>query len=85
MPTTKKKQKSKARKSTEAYLLSDIENMDIMRISNHVGREKSELINSVRRPESPTYKAFSNHDSTSHSNRYDTYPRKQVARSCDLQ
>ena len=38
MPTTGK-QKSKARKSREAHMLSDIENMDQMLGTNHFERE----------------------------------------------
>ena len=67
MPTTRK-QKSKARKSREADILSHIENIDIMLGSNHFERQKSELCNSVRLPETPSDNALSNHDSNSHSN-----------------
>ena len=67
MPT-KRKQMSKARKSREADLLSDIEKMDIMLGSNHLEREGSELSKSVCRPESPSYNALVNHDVNSHSN-----------------
>ena len=67
MPTTRK-QKSRARKSREADKLSDIENLDIMLGSNHLETEESELSNSVRRPESPSYNALVNHDVNSHSN-----------------
>ena len=67
MPTTRK-QKSKARKSREADMLSDIENLDLMFGSNHLEREESELSNSVRRPESPSWNALVNHDVNSHSN-----------------
>ena len=55
MPTTRK-QKSKARNSREADMLSDIQNIDIMLGSNHLAIEESEFTNSVRRPESPRYK-----------------------------
>ena len=67
MPTTKK-QKSKARKSKEADVLSDIENLDIMFGSNHLEREESNFSNSVHRPECPRYNALVNHDVSSHSN-----------------
>ena len=60
MPITRK-QKSKVRKSREADILSDIENMDILLGFNHFEREEGELIsNSVRRPESPGYNALVN-------------------------
>ena len=52
--STTRKQKIKARKSIEADMLSDIENMDIMPGSNHFEREESEFSNSVRRPGSPS-------------------------------
>ena len=42
MPTTRK-QKSNARKSREAELLSDLEIMDIVLGSNHIEREDSEF------------------------------------------
>ena len=42
---TTRKQKSKARKSREADMLSDIENIDIMLGSNHFEREASEFTN----------------------------------------
>ena len=61
MPTTRK-QKSKARKSRETDILSDFENLDIMPGSSHLEREESELSNSVRRPESPSYNALVNHE-----------------------
>ena len=67
MPATKK-QKSKARKSREAEMLSVLENVDIMLGSNRLEREESEFRNSVRRPESPSYNALANHDVNSHSN-----------------
>ena len=70
MPTTKK-QKSKARKSKEADVLSDIENLDIMFGSNHLEREESNFSNSVHRPECPRYNALVNHDVSSHSNSRD--------------
>ena len=60
MPTTRK-QKSRADK------LSDFENMKTMLCSNHFETEKSELSNSVRRPEILIYHTLTNHDSNSHS------------------
>ena len=48
---TTKKQKSKARKSREADMLSDIENMDIMLCTNDF---ESEFSNLIRMPESPS-------------------------------
>ena len=48
---TTRKQKSRARKSKEAEMLPDIENMDILLDSNRLERGESELSNSVRRPE----------------------------------
>ena len=42
MPTTRK-QKSKVRKSREADILSDIENMDILLGFNHFEKEEGEL------------------------------------------
>ena len=47
MPTTRKQQ-SRARKSREADMLSDIENMDVLLDTNHFEREESEFSNSVR-------------------------------------
>ena len=35
---------------------------------NHLDREESEVTNSVRRPESPSYNTLINHDVNSHSN-----------------
>ena len=61
MPTTRK-QRSKSRKSREAEMLSDVENLVIMFCSNHLEREESELSNSVRRPECPSYNALVNYD-----------------------
>ena len=65
---TTRKQKSKARKSIEADIISDIENLDIMLGSNHLERQERELSNSVCRPESPSYNALVNHDVNSHFN-----------------
>ena len=42
MPTTRK-QKNKARKTKEADMLTDLENMDITLGSNHFEREDSEF------------------------------------------
>ena len=66
MPTTRKQQ-NKARKSREADMLSDIENLDILLGSIRLEREESEFSNSVRRPGSPSYNALVNHDVNSHS------------------
>ena len=52
MPTTRK-QKSKAWKSRETDMLSNIENMDLKLGSNHFKRKESKLSYAVRRPESP--------------------------------
>ena len=52
--TKTRKQKGRARKWREANMLSFIENLDIMRCSNHLEREGSEFSNTVRRPESPS-------------------------------
>ena len=67
MPTTSKR-KSKARKSRETDMLSDIENVDTLLCSNCREREQSEFSNSVRRPECPSYSALVNHDVNSHCN-----------------
>ena len=52
MPTTRKQKK--ARKSREAEMLPDIEDLDIMLEGNHLEREESENSNSGRRPDSPS-------------------------------
>ena len=70
MPTTRKR-RIRARKSREADMLSDIENLDIMLGSNHLEREGSEISNSVRRPESPSYTALTSSDINSLSNSRD--------------
>ena len=49
-------------------MFSDIENLDIMLVKNNLEREESELSNSVRRRESPSYNALVNHDVNSYSN-----------------
>ena len=67
LPTTGK-QKRKARKSREAEMLSDLENMDIPLGSNHFQRDDSEFGNSARRPESPGYDTLVDHNTNSHSN-----------------
>ena len=67
MPTTGK-QKSKARKSKESDIISDIKNLGILLGSNRLEREESEFSNSIGRPESPSYNALVNHDVNSHSN-----------------
>ena len=67
IPTTRK-QRINAKKSREADMSSDIENLDIMLRGNRVETEESEFSNSVRRPESPTYDALVNHGTMSHTN-----------------
>ena len=62
------KQKREVRKSREADMLSDIENMDILLGTNHFERDESELSKSVGRPESPSDNALVNNESNSHSN-----------------
>ena len=70
MPTTRKQKK--ARKSREAEMLSDIENLDIMLGGNHLEREESENSNSGRRPESPSYDTLLNQVGSSRSNSHET-------------
>ena len=63
MPTTRKQKK--ARKSREAEMLSDIENLDIMLGGNHfIRNERSESLNSnqARRPNSLFGDEFENED-----------------------
>ena len=64
MPVTRK-EKSKARRSREAEMISDLENMDVMIGSGHSGREDIEFGNSVRRPESHRYDALTDNNSNS--------------------
>ena len=69
MPTTRKQKK--ARKSREAEMLSDIENLDIMLGGNHFDRnERSESLNSnqARRPGSLFGDEFENEDENRSSN-----------------
>ena len=69
MPTTRKQKK--ARKSREAEMLSDIENLDIMLGGNHFNRnERSESLNSnqARRPGSLFGDEFENEDGNRSSN-----------------
>ena len=69
MPTTRKQKK--ARKSREAEMLSDIENLDIMLGGNHFNRnERSESLNSnqARRPGSLFGDEFENEDENRSSN-----------------
>ena len=69
MPTTRKqKSKVRNRKRREADKLSDLKYMDMMLGTNHFERKKSELRNSARRPECPSYNALVNKETTSHSN-----------------
>ena len=67
MPTTRK-QKSKARKSRGAEMLSVLENIEIMLGTNLFEREESEFSKSVRRLENLSYHALVNIESNSHSN-----------------
>ena len=67
MPPTSK-QKGNARKSRDADMISDIENVHIWLGSNHLESERSGLSNSVRRRERSSYNALVNHDVNSHSN-----------------
>ena len=53
MPTTRKQKK--ARKSREVYMLSDIENLDVLLGGNYLERDESETSNYGRRPESHSY------------------------------
>ena len=69
MPTTRKQKKG--RKSSEAEMLSDIENLDIMLGGNHLEGEKSEKSNFGRRPESPSYDTLMNHNGNSHPNSHE--------------
>ena len=62
MPVTIK-QKSKTRKSREADMISDLENMDVLIENSHYERADSEFGNSIRRPESPSYDALVDHNS----------------------
>ena len=65
---TTRKQKSKARKSKDAEMLSDLENIDIMLGSNHFERDDSDIGKSARRPESLSHDALEDHNTNSHSN-----------------
>ena len=66
MPTTRKQKR--ARKSTEADMLSDIKNLDIMFGGKRFEREESESSNFGRRPDSPCYDTSVNKNTNSHSN-----------------
>ena len=57
-----RKQKSKARRSRKADMISDLENMDVMIRSGHFEREDREVGNSVKKPESPSYDALIDHN-----------------------
>ena len=65
---TTRKHKSQTRKSREAEMLSDLENMDIMLGSNHFERKDSEFGNSARRLECPNYDALIDNNTNSHTN-----------------
>ena len=49
-------------------MMSDLASMDIMIGSGHYDREDSEIGNSVKRPESPSYDVLIDHNSNCHSN-----------------
>ena len=66
MPTTRKQKK--ARKSREAEMLSDIENIDIMLRGNHLERERSEFSDPIRGPDSSNYNAPENNGEDSYPN-----------------
>ena len=66
MPVTRKR-KNKTRRSSEADMISDLENMDVMIGSNHYESEDSEIGNSVRRPENPTTDALVDYNSNTYS------------------
>ena len=67
MPVTRK-QKNKTRRSREADMISDLENMDVMRGSSHYEREDREFGNSLRKLESPSNDALVDHNSNFHFN-----------------
>ena len=67
MPTPRKP-KSKARKSREADMLSDIGILDIMLGGNNLENEESESSNFDRRPDSPCYDTSVNQNTNYHSN-----------------
>ena len=67
MPGTRK-QKNEAGRSSEADMISDLENMVVMIGSGHYEREVSEFGNSVKRTESPSYKTLIDHNYNAHSN-----------------
>ena len=62
MPVTRE-QMNKDRRSRVADMISDLENKDVMIWSGHFEIEISEFGNSVRRPESPSYEALTDHNS----------------------
>ena len=66
MPTTKT-HKSKASKSREVEMLSNLENMGIMLGSNHFEWEDSEFGNSARWHEISSYNAIVDHNTNSYS------------------
>ena len=67
MPATLK-QKSRARKSREAKMLSEFGNRDIMLDSNHFEREDSEFRNSASRLKIPNYDALLDRNTKSRTN-----------------
>ena len=67
MPVTWNKV-SEAKKSKEADMISDSENLDVMVVSDHFESENSEFGFLVRRP---SYDDLIDHNSNSHSNSRD--------------
>ena len=67
MPVTRK-QKSNARRSREADMISNLENINLMIRSGLSERENRDFGNSVMRPESPSFDALIDHSFNSHSN-----------------
>ena len=67
MPDTQK-QKNKARRSREAYMISDLENSDVMKGGSHYEKLDNEFGISVRRHDSLKYDAHVDHNSNTNSN-----------------
>ena len=63
-------------------MLPDIENMDIILGSNHQARDEIEFSNSVRRPESPSYKTLVNNELSSHPNSRENEIRDFASHGC---
>ena len=70
MLTTRNQKKT--RKCTETDMLSNIGNLDLMLGGNHLERDKVEISNYGRRPESPSYDTLLNQNSNSHHNSHET-------------